>query len=56
VQNSVVIVSIVIISISTGHGYRVCFAEKNLQPSDRVYFIDTATACFLMSQGPIHTA
>jgi hypothetical protein len=44
------------ISISTGDGYQICFAQKSLQPSDQVYFAETATCYFLMSQGPIHTA
>jgi hypothetical protein len=48
--------SVANISISTEDGYKVCFAEKSLQPSDQVYFAETVTCYFLMSQGPIHTA
>jgi hypothetical protein len=44
------------ISVSTGRGYKVCFAEKKLPSSDQVYFAETAVCYFLMSQGPIHTA
>jgi len=45
VQNSVVS-----INICTGNGYKVCFAEKRLQPSDQVYFADCDLLLFNVSR------